>query len=106
MAQGRREDRRCQRLGSASILAGGHCCGNNSDERQELSGRVESKIMRVRQKVKNVLRGILQTWGTPEVKRSLWNKEFSEGRWDFIDNTPGDPVYGYIEKYCRNGSIL
>jgi 2-polyprenyl-3-methyl-5-hydroxy-6-metoxy-1,4-benzoquinol methylase len=62
--------------------------------------------MRVRQKVKNVLRGMLQTWGTPEVKRSLWNKEFSEGRWDFIDNTPGDPVYGYIEKYCRNGSIL
>lgn len=36
----------------------------------------------------------------------LWNREFSEGRWNFIEKTPGDVVYAYVEKYCRHGSIL
>jgi len=47
-----------------------------------------------------------QAWGTPSMKRELWNREFAEGRWDFIANTSGDAIYGYVEKYCRNGSIL
>jgi SAM-dependent methyltransferase len=40
------------------------------------------------------------------MKRRLWNREFANGRWNFIENTSGDLIYGYIEKYCRGGSIL
>ena len=62
--------------------------------------------MYLAQRVKNGLRGIAQRWGTPHVKRALWNREFKGGRWNSIEHTPGDVVYGYIEKYCRHGSIL
>jgi 2-polyprenyl-3-methyl-5-hydroxy-6-metoxy-1,4-benzoquinol methylase len=57
-------------------------------------------------KMENIFRGIRQRWGTSSMKRALWNREFSNGRWDFIENTSGDVIYEYIEKYCRNGSIL
>ena len=57
-------------------------------------------------KIKNTFRGVRQRWGPGSMKRALWNQEFSNGRWDFIENTSGDVIYGYIEKYCRNGSIL
>jgi SAM-dependent methyltransferase len=36
----------------------------------------------------------------------VWNKEFQEGRWDFIDDTQRDVVYDFVGKYCRNGRIL
>src|ERR1019366_1801099 len=62
--------------------------------------------MHLAQKARNVWRGLLQTRGTENVKRSLWNKEFTGGRWISLDNTPGDCVYAYVEKYARNGSIL
>ena len=38
--------------------------------------------------------------------RTLWDKEYASGKWDHCDSTPGDPVYGFVEKYCGNGSIL
>jgi 2-polyprenyl-6-hydroxyphenyl methylase/3-demethylubiquinone-9 3-methyltransferase len=56
--------------------------------------------------MRNVLRGLRQVWGTPRIKQKLWDKEFAEGRWDFIENTANDIVYLFIEKYSRNGSIL
>jgi len=40
------------------------------------------------------------------LKRRLWNREFAAGRWDFIERTPGDPVYQCVEKHCKQGSIL
>ena len=57
-------------------------------------------------KFQNVIRALLQEWGSARVKKNLWNREFSQGRWDYIDSTPEDCVYYYIEKYCRGGSIL
>lgn len=57
-------------------------------------------------KIKNALRGATQRWGSARMKRQLWNREFANGRWDFLDNTSGDVIYGYVEKYCRNGSVL
>jgi SAM-dependent methyltransferase len=62
--------------------------------------------MKLSVKIKNVLRGLKQSWGTSRIKRNLWNKEFAEGRWDFIENTAEDIIYSFIEKYSRNGSIL
>jgi len=52
------------------------------------------------------MRGVGQRWGSSNVKRRLWNHEFSSGRWKSLDTTPGDIIYHYVEKYCRNGSIL
>ncbi|MGA3316333.1 MAG: class I SAM-dependent methyltransferase [Candidatus Korobacteraceae bacterium] len=52
------------------------------------------------------MRGLLQAYGTPSIKKFLWNVEFSGGRWDCLDTTPGDCVYRYVEKYAAKGSIL
>jgi SAM-dependent methyltransferase len=68
------------------------------------NGKMTLKV--VAQKMRNVMRGILQNYGAHRVKRYLWNGEYLEGRWDFIDKTPGDCVYPFIEKYAAKGSIL
>jgi SAM-dependent methyltransferase len=62
--------------------------------------------MYLAEKVRNTLRRLLQHYGTENVKKHLWNNEFSRGRWDCLDRTPGDYVYSYVEKYASNGSIL
>ena len=56
--------------------------------------------------LKNSLRGATQKWGGPALKRSLWNREFQQGRWDFIEDTKGDVLYPFLEKYCRQGNLL
>ena len=52
------------------------------------------------------IRGFVMSYGPSSIKRRLWDKEFSGGKWNFIDNTVGDCVYPHLEKYARNGSIL
>lgn len=55
---------------------------------------------------RNVVRGVLQSYGPARVKRALWNSEFKGGRWNCLESTPGDCIYTYIEKYAQSGSIL
>jgi 2-polyprenyl-3-methyl-5-hydroxy-6-metoxy-1,4-benzoquinol methylase len=62
--------------------------------------------MHLKKKIRNVLRSMLQKTAPASLKSKLWDKEFAGGHWDYIDNTPGDCVYPFIEKYCRGGSIL
>jgi SAM-dependent methyltransferase len=62
--------------------------------------------MDVFSRVQNVWRRVLQSWGNSEAKRATWNSEFSCGRWDHLAETPGDCVYGYVEKYADKGDIL
>jgi SAM-dependent methyltransferase len=62
--------------------------------------------MYVIRKIRNVTRGILQMYGPKMLKRSLWDYEFSRGRWDCLEATPGDVVYPYVERYSNHGSIL
>ena len=57
-------------------------------------------------KIRNVLRGLTKRWGPSSFKRKLWDKEYARGNWDHCENTADDEVYGFVEKYCRNGSIL
>jgi SAM-dependent methyltransferase len=57
-------------------------------------------------KFRNVMRSVLQYWGSPAAKKKLWDSEFASGHWDYIDNTPGDCVYSYIKKHGGNGDIL
>lgn len=48
----------------------------------------------------------LKAYGPTNIKRFFWNKEYSGNKWDFADNTIGDCVYSYLERYSTNGSIL
>lgn len=50
--------------------------------------------------------GFLKSYGPSDIKRLLWDREFSGSKWNHIDNTDGDCVYPHIERYVRNGSIL
>ena len=45
-------------------------------------------------------------WGASWVKRILWNREFADGHWDFIETTHGDMIYPVLEKYCAGGGLL
>src|SRR4026207_1433751 len=62
--------------------------------------------MSIFRKIRNVLRGRVQVWGSSKLKRGLWNKEYAEGRWKHCENTEQDPVYGIIARYARKGRIL
>jgi SAM-dependent methyltransferase len=57
-------------------------------------------------KARGALRALLQAYGTTNIKKRLWDVEFSKGRWDCLDRTPDDCVYPYLEKHANNGSIL
>lgn len=62
--------------------------------------------MQLQDKLRNTVRGLLQAYGTGRIKRRLWDTEFARGRWDCLDETQGDCVYPYVEKYAKRGSIL
>jgi SAM-dependent methyltransferase len=51
-------------------------------------------------------RGFIMSYGPSGMKRRLWDKEFSGAKWNFIDDTIGDCVYPYLEKYANHGNIL
>jgi SAM-dependent methyltransferase len=50
--------------------------------------------------------GLLKRHGPSRIKKALWDREFSSGKWNFIDETAGDCVYLHLEKYARKGDIL
>lgn len=52
------------------------------------------------------LRSIVKSYGPSKLKKTLWDEEFVGGKWDFIDNTAGDCVYPFLEKYANKGAIL
>lgn len=51
-------------------------------------------------------RGFIASYGPSTIKKRLWDKEYSGTKWDFIENTEGDCVYRFLERYARNGDIL
>ena len=52
------------------------------------------------------MRGLLKSYGPSSVKKRLWDEEFAVGKWNFIDETLGDCVYQYLERYAKQGRIL
>jgi SAM-dependent methyltransferase len=62
--------------------------------------------MYIIQRTQRFVRGFLLSYGPESVKQRLWDSEFSSGKWNFIDNTAGDCVYSYLERYARKGNIL
>jgi SAM-dependent methyltransferase len=57
-------------------------------------------------RVRNKVRGVLLTRGNARIKRSVWNAEFAEGRWDNLSETHGDCLYPHLEKHLNGGSLL
>lgn len=53
-----------------------------------------------------IARRILLERGGARIKEHIWNREFSGGRWTCLEDTVGDCVYQFVEKYCNGGSIL
>jgi SAM-dependent methyltransferase len=52
------------------------------------------------------VQGFLASYGPSSVKKRLWDRDFSGGKWDFIDNTAGDCIYPHLEKHAQGGDIL
>ena len=40
------------------------------------------------------------------MKRSLWDKEFAAGRWDYIEQTEDDCIYPILARYSESGDVL
>jgi SAM-dependent methyltransferase len=57
-------------------------------------------------RVRNQVRALLQAYGTAAIKKRLWNREYADGRWDCLDDTRGDCVYRFVERYAAGGTIL
>ncbi len=58
------------------------------------------------QSAANKFRSLLQSWGTGGAKKWLWDHEFANGRWDYIENTADDLIYPILSRHARGGSIL
>jgi SAM-dependent methyltransferase len=52
------------------------------------------------------MNGLAKSYGPSGIKKFLWDKEYSGGKWHFIDDTAGDCVYPHIEKHVGNGTLL
>jgi len=62
--------------------------------------------MYILERTARFMRGALLSYGPRPVKRLIWNREFAGTKWNFIDQTLGDCVYGPLEKFARKGRIL
>jgi SAM-dependent methyltransferase len=51
-------------------------------------------------------RRLIQYYGPARLKQEQWDREFKQGRWDYLTDTANDPVYRILEKYARGGSLL
>ena len=49
---------------------------------------------------------IVKKWGKPSTAKAIWDEEFARGQWEYLENTSEDIIYGYLDKYVNNGSIL
>lgn len=62
--------------------------------------------MNIAQRSLQFMSGFLKSYGPSNIKKLLWDKEFSGGKWNFIDDTLGDCVYPHLVRHLQSGSIL
>jgi SAM-dependent methyltransferase len=62
--------------------------------------------MHIAERTVTFVQGFLKSYGPSNIKKRLWDREFSGTKWNFIDNTAGDCIYRNLEKFSRNGDIL
>lgn len=58
------------------------------------------------QKLRNKICEFLKSYGTTQAKKQMWDAEFTQGTWNYLDITTNDPVYQHIAKSIKGGSIL
>jgi len=75
-------------------------------DKASADGKKIGVVMLLAKKPWNVLRGLIQRYGTDSVKKTLWDAEFRRGRWDCLDRIPGEVRHPDVEKYANQGSIL
>lgn len=51
-------------------------------------------------------RGFLLSYGPTPVKKFFWDHEFSNGKWNFLDDTLSDCVYLHLDRFAQNKSVL
>jgi SAM-dependent methyltransferase len=51
-------------------------------------------------------RGFLLSYGPTPVKKLFWDREFANGKWNFIDDTVGDCVYSHLNRFAHDKSVL
>src|SRR5207302_1316035 len=61
---------------------------------------------RLARKIRNLVRGLVQRYGPSRVKRHVWNREFSSGRWACLESTVGESIHSQVEKYANYGGVL
>jgi SAM-dependent methyltransferase len=49
---------------------------------------------------------LIKRFGSLAAKKRLWDEEFAGGQWAYLERTQEDPIYSYLEKHLRAGSIL
>ena len=57
-------------------------------------------------RVARFARGFLLSYGPSRFKKAVWNKEYTQNKWEFADNTLIDCIYPYLEKYSKDANIL
>lgn len=62
--------------------------------------------MYIARRVVTFVQGFLASYAPSSVKKRIWDKDFSGGKWDFIDDTAGDCIYPHLEKHAHGGDIL
>jgi SAM-dependent methyltransferase len=63
-------------------------------------------MMPMTQRIMAYTRGLVKRYGPSNIKQFLWDQEFIQDKWHFIDDTRGDVVYPYLAKYAKGGDIL
>ena len=60
--------------------------------------------------LRRAIAAVVKTWGNSSAKQRIWDSEYSTGRWTYDregqNNEGSEPIYGVLESYCANGSIL
>jgi SAM-dependent methyltransferase len=62
--------------------------------------------MTLTQNLRNKVRGFLKSYGAHKVKKQMWDAEYSQGEWNYLNSTLNDCVYPFIAKSAHGGSIL
>jgi SAM-dependent methyltransferase len=66
----------------------------------------QAVLQPVTRKVRNVLRGLLQLYGTRDMKQRLWDHEFASGKWKCLEVLEADELPAFIARYAKGGRIL
>jgi len=59
----------------------------------------------------NAIKALLKRWGPPAVKRRIWDREFANGKWDYMDaairdKNARDVIFEVLERYSPAADIL